>query len=416
MSLLAGLLSISIALIGVAPSGPAADLKPVTPIRVVSSTHEVKYPSEVLFQLRAESESHITEVTLFYLLGNQNVRVYGYPTFTPGKSISADFTLRTGGSSYLPNGVNIEYYYVILDSSGNTLITPSYSVEYRDPVYQWQQLTVGALTVTWYDMDVERVMSVTADVDERLEPVRELLGLDEVSPMKGVIINSRGEARRGFPPISGAASRGHLYAGFAFDRFDLFVLAGLDPDGMVHEATHLLLDQAVGSPRAKLPAWLNEGLAMYFESNSSRRQASVAQAARRGSLLRLRSMNTQPGRPSDVRTFYSQSWSIVDYMMDVYGRERMSELLRLINSGKRVAEAVPDVYGITLDELESVWKARLTGETTVAPRPDPGTVGTSSLITGAVTLAVAASAYRWWSNRARKTVTAQSKESTEWKN
>ena len=103
-------------------------------------------------------------------------------------------------------------------------------------------------------------------------------------------------------------------------------------------------------------------------------------------------------------------------MMDVYGRERMSELLRLINSGKRVAEAVPDVYGITLDELESVWKARLTGETTVAPRPDPGTVGTSSLITGAVTLAVAASAYRWWSNRARKTVTAQSKESTEWKN
>ena len=74
---------------------------------------------------------------------------------------------------------------------------------------------------------------------------------------------------------------------------------------MVHEATHLLLDRAVDSPLARVPAWLNEGLAMYFESDSYRREATVARAARDSALLRLGAMNTVPGRPEDVRQFYA---------------------------------------------------------------------------------------------------------------
>ena len=96
-----------------------------------------------------------------------------------------------------------------------------------------------------------------------------MLGLVTAPPMKAVILNNRREADRGLPTVSEAATRGHLYGGFAFRDYDLFVLLGLSEDGIVHEATHLMVNEAVDSPLARVPDWLNEGLATYFESAGS---------------------------------------------------------------------------------------------------------------------------------------------------
>ena len=137
-----------------------------------------------------------------------------------------------------------------------------------------------------------------AEVSEKLEPVKELFGIEEPPLVRGVIVNNRLEAARSFPPVSRAAGRGHLYSGFAFSDYGVFALVGLNSDGIVHEATHLLLREAVDTPVAKIPSWLNEGLAMYFEQGSVGRQRVVEDALRRGSLMRLRNMNTVPGRPA----------------------------------------------------------------------------------------------------------------------
>ncbi len=172
-------------------------------------------------------------------------------------------------------------------------------------------------------------------------------------------------------------------------------MQGLAADTMVHESTHLLLDQAVDSTLARVPAWLNEGLAMHFETDSRARVRMVERAARLNGLLRLRNMGSVPGRPGDVGIFYGQAWSVVDYMVAAHGAERMSALLAAINDGQKIEDAIPTAYGITLDQLEASWRARVLGETTVAARPDPGTVGTSALISGAVAIAVIASTWRW---------------------
>ena len=180
------------------------------------------------------------------------------------------------------------------------------------------------------------------------------------------------------------------------------MLVGLNEDGMVHEYTHLLLDEAVNSPLSRVPAWLNEGLAMYFESDTRRREATAAQAVRDGALLRLRAMNAIQGKPEMVRLFYAQSWSVVKYMIDSYGTERMTSLLDAIDSGLRIDEAVEQAYGVSLEELEGRWRRHVTEATTLAPRPDPGTIAVSSLIAGAVVLMLSVSAYRWYSHRARR--------------
>ena len=370
------------------------------PIGVISNSHEVRYPDEVVFRLEAEAGSTITEVTLFYRLGRQDIRVYGYPAFTPAKRISTDFRLRTGGANYIPPGVDIEYFYQINDEAGNSLETQTYSLEYRDPRYRWQKLRQGELVLLWHDIPLDRVRVLAENVERRLQAVKQLLGLEEAPTVKAVLFVNRRETELGFPVISEAASAGHLFGGFAFPEYGLFVLAGLSEDGVVHEATHLLVDEAVGSPLGRVPAWLNEGLAMYSESSSYGRQAVVERAVRNDALLSLGTMNAVPGRPSDVRLFYAQAWSVVKYIVDTYGTERMTSLLRSMDSGARIDQAVEDVYDITLEELERRWRADLAGETPVAPRPDPGTIAVSGIIAGAIVIAVLASGYRWVAHRA----------------
>ena len=314
-------------------SGAPASGYPAEPIRVVSSDHEIRFPSEIAFRLTAEGETAITGVRLNYRLSDGRVRVYGYPDFVAGRRVTADFSLKTDASNYLPTGVDVEYYYEITDTAGNTVETPRATVEYKDPRFRWQRVEIGELTVLFHDLPASSVESVTTRVVARLEEVKATFGIDSATPMKGVLVNGRREAQRTFPFISDTATRGHVFGGYAYDDYDLFVLAGLWENGMVHEATHLLLDEAISSPLGLVPAWLNEGLATYFEGGPNHGEPIVARAARSGGLLRLHAMNSVPGRPTDIALFYSQARSIVEYMLSTYGRERMSALLRAIDDG-----------------------------------------------------------------------------------
>ena len=82
-------------------------------------------------------------------------------------------------------------------------------------------------------------------------------------------------------------------------------------------------------------------------------------------------------------------------MMDTYGPDRMSALLGAIDSGMNVEEAVPVAYDISLDELESRWKRSLGGGVVDRLPADPGTVGTSFIIGGAVVVTLTAVLFRW---------------------
>ena len=345
--------------------------------------------------MQAEADTQISEVTLYYRAGRDNTRTYGYLRFTPATRVNADFRIKTGGANFLPSGTEIEYFYSILDKDGNVFETETFSMEYKDPAFDWQRLELKDLTILWHDRPQSRLERVGTEVEGRLVEVKRLLGLEAAKPMKAVIVNTAREAARSFPFISAAATRGHLYGGFAFGQYDVFVLAGLDTDGIMHEMTHLLIDEALGYGRARVPAWLNEGLAMYFESGSRGRETTVSNAFRADGLIPLRSMGNAPGRPGDVRLFYAQSWSFVKHLMDTYGADRMSNLLDSLEAGNRIDKAVPEAYGVPLGELERDWKAEISGGPSVT-RVDPGTLGTSAIIGGAVAFAIVASLVRWF--------------------
>ncbi|MCH8827877.1 MAG: hypothetical protein IIB16_13035 [Chloroflexi bacterium] len=357
-------------------------------IQVLSTSHVVNFPSNVTLRLEVRSSAEITGVELFYRLGNQDVTSYGYPEFSNALHVNAEFVLRTDGDSFLPQGTNISYRYVITDSSGQVLDTEEYTVEYLDPSKAWQRLHVGDMELLFHDRPADGVEAVAKDAARSLEEVKQLLGIAFISRQKAVILNTVRESEESFPPISRTTRERHVFGGFAFGELDVFVLADLDRDGMVHEMTHLYMNEALNAPGVRVPAWLNEGLAMYFEAGDKGRGRTVSRAAISGNLLPLRSMGRVPGRPQDVGVFYAESWGIVSYLMDKHGDGSMSAFLASLQQGRQLEDAFSGAYGFGLDELERRWRSSVRRGAAISALPDPGTLGTSVIIGAAMAFAM----------------------------
>ena len=337
-------------------------------VRVIESTHRVEFPHRFVLTLEARAPSNIESARVFYTIGDAPVSVYAYPTKLSHRgNLSAEFEVQTGRSGFIPQGVDVEYYYSFTDTSGRTTYSERFSFEYLDPRYRWQRIGMGDFTLIWHDMPASSVRRVAADAAARLSRVKRLFGVDEDQDFKVVIVNSRREANRSFPAVSQTSQDVSLYGGFAFPRYGAIVLSGLQSDSLIHELTHLTLHEAVDSPRAKIPAWLNEGLAMYFERGSSHRESQVRDARRRGRLLPLRHMESVPGRPSEVRVFYSQSASVVRYLMDDHGSARMGRLLTLIDKGLDIDDALKQAYDFDVNGLDRAWRSHISGGTSRTP-------------------------------------------------
>ena len=365
-------------------------------ITIVESSHRIEFPDRIVFTLEADAPPDVQSARLYYTVGPHDVKVYTYPVrFTNSENIEAEFIVNTGKDGFIPQGVEIEYYYVFTDSHGNTTTSESRSFEYLDPRYNWRRLVQDDYTLLWHNRPERAVRRAAADVSLRMRAVRDMFGLEGDYDFKAVIVNSRAEADRSFPPVSDASQDTFLYGGFAFNRYDVLVVAGLNRDSLIHELTHLMFHERLDSPRAKPPAWLNEGMAMYFEPGGGYRESDVQRALRSGDLIPLRHMRTVPGRPDEVRLFYSQSASVVRFMMDEFGAERMDRLLTEINEGRKIEDALNAAYGFGVDELDAGWRRYLAGETSIFQIRDPGALGTSALIGAALLVTTSAVLIRW---------------------
>ena len=391
------LLSIIVAIAGLFGGGDLQDAGVNgRAIRIVESSHRIEFPDRIVFTLEAEAPPEIQSARLYYTLGSQGVKVYTYPVrFTNSENIKAQFVVNTGRDGFIPQGAYIEYYYVFTDSLGNSVMSDSRAFEYLDPRYNWQRLVQDDFTLIWHNRPERAVRRLAADVSVRLRAVRELFGLEGDYDFRAVIINSRAEANRSFPPLSDTAQDTFLYGGFAFDKYGVLVVAGLNRDSLIHELTHLMFAERLDSPRAKPPIWLNEGLAMYFEPGGGYRESDVQRALRTGGLIPLRHMRSIPGKPDDVRLFYSQSASMVRFLMDEFGQERMDMLLTELNEGRKIEDALIHTYGVGVDELDKGWRRHLAGETSIFEIRDPGALGTSAIIGAALLVTTSAILIRW---------------------
>ena len=401
--LLSSILLAIVALSGLAAGGgDAGDAKKgaeSAAVRVVESGHRIEYPDRVVIELSADAQPDVQSVRLFYTLGAAGARVYAYPqSFDNAGRLSAEFAVKTSGGNFIPQGVDFTYYYVFTDSRGRETESARFTFEYLDPSQSWRRVEYEDFTIIFHDRSMRAVRSIASRASIRMARVKTLLGLDGDYDFKAVVINNRVERDNSFPPISQTSQDVSLYAGFAFGAYGALTLAGLDQDSLVHELTHLMVAEAMrasGATPGRIPAWLNEGIAMYFEPNGGRNESDVRRAYRSGDLIPIRQMRAVPGRPEDVHLFYSQSNSIVRFMGAAFGEDRLSQLFAELAAGKSAEKALDSVYGLTVVELDAAWRAHLSGSGSFIEDSNPAALASSAIIGGAILASVTVAAVRW---------------------
>ncbi len=336
-------------------------------IELVSSNVTSEFQEGILFEAEVRSSAEIEEIAVRFRIGQRDVGAYEYLTpeeVNGGNSLRASAFYRTNTAArYIAPGTIITYSFDITDVDGNRLNTEEWEYIYHDDRYEWEEISNGIVTVSYHGPVSFRAKDVLEAIVQTLGIMGPLLGAGVDEPIRVTMYNNWPEMRPALPPASEVSRRELITEGQAHSPEGVLLVLGGAPRASgiaAHEVTHILVHRAGEGALGRVPSWLNEGLAEYgnIQPGESYDRA-LLHAIRTNNLLPITGMDSQPGTPEDVIIFYGQARSIVRFMVEEYGVEKMRELMATIKSGKNYRNAIPEVYGVTPLELENEWRDKL---------------------------------------------------------
>jgi hypothetical protein len=353
------LLGLAVLFLGaiVSPTASAQDGIEVTATDVVNS-----FPQEVVFRLSAHSEATIEEVTLHYEILPDGVMAYGRPDFTPAERVQVDFHLKGNDPprSYLAPGAQIDYFWEVEDGAGNKLTTEPATFVYEDIRFSWESASEGNVSVHWYDGSRSSAESSLEVARETLDEMSALLGATVDYPVKIWVYDSYEDMLPALVRRSEAHAQRVVVLGERVSSDTVLLQGEGAGDTLRHELTHIVTHVAGEGPYGSMPTWLDEGTAMYGQSEPGEGYTSALdRAVERDSLLSVRSMTSPTGDASKVGLFYGQAWSLVDFLIETHGPTKFAELFAIFKEGSTVDKALLRVYGFDQDGLEDAWRASL---------------------------------------------------------
>lgn len=124
-----------------------------------------------------------------------------------------------------------------------------------------------------------------------------------------------------------------------------------------HEITHVIFGLYLGQNLKNVPRWLNEGIAMYAaEEWSYSHYWTMLIGVLGNSLIPLYDLSDDfPQIESQARMAYTQSCSIVTFMIDKYGIESLRKCISLLSKGQGMDEALANTMGIDSYWMERKW-------------------------------------------------------------
>ncbi len=355
---------------------PTAAQTAVPPI--LSNQAIVSYPNDVRFVLELPADTAVTRATLRYDVDKtaclDAAAQVPVELIATDAGLTADWTWVMSRSGNPPPGTTLWWEWALTDAAGNETTTPRQSLTFSDDRFDWQSVTADGITLHWYRGDVGPMLLEAATAG--LARLEDDMGIQLQNDVQFYIYGSAADMRDAVLYVQDWAG------GVAFDEYNT-ILIGVTPDSAAdwgrstvrHELAHLVTGQfarsCVGGYR---PTWLEEGLAMYAEGEPTGDiLEALNQAQADNSFAPLRSLNGSfPAHSEAAGSAYAQSYSVVDYLLTTYGRDRMQDLLLALAAGRSTDQALQQVYGVNVDGLEAAWRAAMgLPERPYPPTPTP---------------------------------------------
>lgn len=373
------------------------------PIRFLDVSLVSNFPESIDFNASIESDVEIEDVRVRLKAGPSSTEQYAYLDLVEGDGgiMNGQLEWRVNTSDrYMPPGTFVEFWFEVFDKEGNEHLSDLYEGLVTDARYEWEEVRTGPIRVFYHGPVHTRAQRLADAAMESMLLMASITGSEIETPIVVTLYNNNAEMLGAVQARSATISRELITEGQAFhDESVVLVLSGnRDIGTLTHELTHILVGRAAGGTSALVPLWLNEGLAEYGNLDPGLSYDYFLEWAvdtdRLAPFTRLRSF---PGDPDLVLVSYGQSKSMVNYMIEEYGGDKIAEVLAIISDGMNADIAVRDVYGKTIQELDNEWRsvigadeyvpptATATPDVSVAPTPAFGLL-TLTPISGGVTV------------------------------
>ncbi len=331
-------------------------------IAIQDSGHEFTFRERIVFHLDASSDSEINEVTLVYQV--QTTRrpstTDAYPEFTPGTTVHAEYDLDMRAQHYLPPGVDISYYWRVRDAAGQELETEPVVFTYDDNIHEWKELSNDRVALYWYRGSDDFGQTLFDRAVESLDNIERDLGVTVTRRIKLYVYGTYDDLGAALEEGAQEWTGGRSFSAAGYP----ITLIGIAPtnldwglEAITHELTHAVIAQKMIPPFGGLPHWMDEGLAVYYQSVSPYEEAALEQAISNNTLLSIRSLNSNfPTDRAVVDLAYAESWSVVNFMFEQYGKEKVAELIEVFSVGAHQDDGLMEVLGFDVDGLEDEWR------------------------------------------------------------
>ncbi len=334
-------------------------------ISVLDSSTENHFPAALVFKLTVQSSTDITKIRLNYQVEKMNfakVISEAWPEFVSSPSVEARWTWDMRNAS-LPPSATIHYWWIIENKFGNRLVTPVTTIRFTDNRYSWQSLSSGKLNLFYYESNKSVANELMTASQQALERLSLDTGVHLEKPVD-LYIYANSQDLQGsmiFPR--------EWTGGVAFTQYSIIAIGissqNLDwgKNALAHELGHMVTHQLTYSPYgAYLPTWLDEGLAMLAEGKlDANLQAYLKKATAEKKLISIRSLSSPfSANSEEAYLSYAESQSIVEFLTRKYGKDEMSNMLKLLKEGHSIDEALTEIYGFDQDGLEQLWHEFLT--------------------------------------------------------
>lgn len=321
----------------------------------------LNFPDSITFHATIESNAQITSVVLEYgtkELTCGSVVAKAFPEFTPGTDVAVEWTWEMKQSGSLPPGTTLWWRWRYSDENGENYLSESKTITWLDSTHAWKTISSGYINLHWYSGDQAFADELLDTSVAGLELLRTDAGLQPEGPIHLYIYGNTDDLKDAILYEPGWTG------GLAYPNHDI-VIIGISQndiewgrDAIVHELTHVLVGHLTFSCLGSVPTWLNEGLAVYSEGDlDPNSEAQLNQAISDDQLLTVRSLSGGFSEvPSKAYLSYSQSYSIVKFLIETYGQDKMNALLIALRDGTTIDDALLKVYGFDVEGLEVAWR------------------------------------------------------------
>jgi hypothetical protein len=332
---------------------------------VVLNEALVDFPEAVAFRLELEAGMTIAEAHLTYQVGRDSCITAGthVPVEADGSILEWTWVMSRSGNP--PPGAQMWWEWTITDDAGNVFTTEREALTFSDDRFDWQMVSSegsgvsSPIVLYWYEGDsVGPVLLEAAELG--LERLEKDIGIELEGEVQIYVYEDAAQMREALLFVQDWAG------GLAFSDYNT-ILLGVPPhlaetwgsDTIRHELAHLVLGQfgrsCLGGNR---PTWLEEGLATYAEGEPDEGILDhIEQGIEDDTFQPVRSLNGAfPAHSEDANAAYSQSYSLVDFLLQTYGQEALQSLILELAAAEGYDDALEKVYGFNADGLEVAWR------------------------------------------------------------